>query len=234
MSALWSSVSRFRSPLERFALALAVIVGVASGSQPGEAALIELDSSFGPTSVTRDTDTGLEWLDLRYTHGFIDETNERLAPGGDLFGWRRATTDEVVTFWDHAGIAVTGTGDSPALSSDPAYVAAVDALMNNLGLWQAHPSVDFTHGFTAEPGETPGTWYTAFLARYWDSDLEQFTQAAASIWTEREANPALPCCEPYQNWLVRDFTDMPEPAPFALLALGAGLAGFGIRRRRVA
>lgn len=48
-----------------------------------------------------------------------------------------------------------------ALSSDLAYVAAINALMDNFGLWQAHSSDDFTYDDTAEPGVTPDIWYTA-------------------------------------------------------------------------
>lgn len=233
MLAQWSAGNTLLKPLGRLALGAALALGLAVSNQPGEAALIELDSSFGAKSITRDTDTGLEWLDLTYGAGFINEVDVRLAPGGDLFGWRRATTDEIVAFWNNAGITLIGTGDSPPLNSDPAFVAAVDDLMENLGLWQAHSAFDETHGFTAEESATPGQWHTAFLRRYWDHDLEQFTQAVASIGTEREANPADPCCEPYQNWLVRTFaTEVPEPAPFALLVLGAGLVALGTRRRR--
>lgn len=223
-------LSSFREA--RLALGTALALGLSVGSPSGKAALIELDSAFGANSITRDMDTGLEWLDLRYTHGFIDEVNARLAPGGDLFGWRRATTEEVVTFWLNAGIPVTNVGEGPLTNSDPAVVAAVNSLMDNLGLWQAHPSVDETHGFTAEAGATPGTWQSAVLRRYWDSALAQYTRVAANIQIELEANPADPCCEPYQNWLVRAYAaQVPEPPPLTLLLLGAGFVGFGIKRR---
>lgn len=55
------------------------------------AAIVSLDSGFGAGTITRDTNTGLEWLDLTVT---TDQSyNDVVARinGGDLQGWAYAT-----------------------------------------------------------------------------------------------------------------------------------------------
>jgi hypothetical protein len=59
--------------------------------------------NFG--ALTRDTITGLDWLDLSATQNrsFIDVSSQ-FAPGGEFFGYRYATVAEVRTFWVDAGL----------------------------------------------------------------------------------------------------------------------------------
>lgn len=201
-------------------------------AQPAQAALIELDSSFGANTVTRDTDTGLDWLDLTISEGTLPETDARLAAGGDLFGWRRATTAEVMTFWTHAGITPTGSGNTAVLSSDPALAAAIAALMDNIGLSiGGGGSIDNSYGYTAEAGSSPGMWTGAWLLRKYDVDVEAYTQGAAMIWAELEAVPFHTGDVLYSSWLVREYR-VPEPSALLLLAGGAAIMGLGQFRRR--
>lgn len=65
---------------------------------PVHATLIDLGQ------FTRDTESGLEWLDLTETNGLsFDDVAGRQSSTGALAGWRHASRAEVVTFWEHAG-----------------------------------------------------------------------------------------------------------------------------------
>jgi len=72
------------------------------------------DPTYGPGSITRDTDTGLEWLDLTnsYNQTFVYVASQ-FGPGGAYEGFRHARSDEVRLYWEHGGISV-GTGWSSA------------------------------------------------------------------------------------------------------------------------
>src|SRR5262245_21006027 len=72
-------------------LALALLV-----ASPAKATLIPLDSRQGPSTIIRDTATGLDWLSLRVTQGFsINSILTATAPGGSLAEFRLANYDEV-------------------------------------------------------------------------------------------------------------------------------------------
>ena len=74
------------------------------------AEMVSRDSSFGPDTITYDTETGLEWLDVTVSTPYsYDEILIELGPGGAFDGYRLATTDEILGFWQNAGIN-TGTG----------------------------------------------------------------------------------------------------------------------------
>ncbi|MEQ1759430.1 MAG: DNRLRE domain-containing protein [Vicinamibacterales bacterium] len=66
------------------------------------------DQVFGSNSVTLDTQTGLEWLDLtKSTNRSFDYVLTQFGLGGEFAGWRLATTDQVTTLFDHAGVRST-------------------------------------------------------------------------------------------------------------------------------
>ena len=68
------------------------------------------DDSFGPDSITLDPVTGLRWLDVTNSTLFsYDQILVELGPGGEFEAFRLATSAEVLTFWENAGIN-TGVG----------------------------------------------------------------------------------------------------------------------------
>lgn len=78
-------------------------------SANSHAALISIDSSFGADSITWDTETDLEWLDLSHSlfEGYSGITSN-LGDGGIFEGFRLATSAELeVLFFTSAGISAT-------------------------------------------------------------------------------------------------------------------------------
>src|SRR4051812_12326964 len=87
----------------------ALIAGCLFGSaQVSEAAILSVsDGVFGANSVTRDSATGLEWLDLSRTAGLsFNAVNAGL--GSTYASWRFATLSEVDLFFVDAGITPNG------------------------------------------------------------------------------------------------------------------------------
>lgn len=95
-------------------LGLAVFLLLGSRSSPG--ALVSVNSpQFGADTLTRDTATGLEWLDLTVTlNRSFNNVSARLAPGRLYDGFRYATLEEVEALWAGAGITDRSGGFSSA------------------------------------------------------------------------------------------------------------------------
>ncbi len=93
----------------------------------GFAELTEQDSEFGVASITHDSDTGLEWLDVDQSADMsVLDIEAGLEEGGAYFGWRYATPSEIeVLFYVSAGLSEIGT-----LNPDeaPLYVEALRLL----------------------------------------------------------------------------------------------------------
>ena len=68
-------------------------------------AFISMDSSFGTDTITLDSNTGLQWLDVTLSTPYsYDEILVELLGGGTFEGYRLATSDEVKALWQNAGI----------------------------------------------------------------------------------------------------------------------------------
>lgn len=90
--------------------------------------------------ITRDTGTGLDWLDLTETNGrsYID-VSSKLEPGMEFQGYRYATRDEVQVLWQNLGLP-HGTNIPVASYEDvyPNFLSAVALLGDTLATIDNH------------------------------------------------------------------------------------------------
>jgi len=112
------------------------------------------DPVYGFGSITYDTETGLEWLDLTYTVNLsYDEVSDQIEQGGDYEGFTRPTYAEVSDLFYHAGILLDPNGE--AVISDSEGMEACQLLADLLGptSWQVGwPEVFGTWGESSPSG----------------------------------------------------------------------------------
>jgi len=175
------------------------------------------DPRFGLNSLTIDTSTGLEWLDLNVSVGrsFTDVASQ-LGSNGDFAGYRYATPGEIRNLFD--GFGFIG--------------AIIDPGTNTSTFFDLFGSTSSQDGYREDSG-----WASdALTAQSNIYGLDFFFLGTGNVNTpkyevnfgnRRWANPTL-MSPGTGSWLVA----VPEPASFALLALG--LAGLGLTRRKCA
>jgi len=206
-----------RARLPIVALATAGLLASASGR--ASAALIDLDlASPGDQLVTRDTETGLDWLDLTLTTDLTVAEIVNGAGGWLAGGWRYATPSEVLTLWSNLGIALSFPLGSPD------NVAPGRTLIEHLGN---------TSGRPVEPDSSYYTWGAL------DHLLGAGPALAAPTIRHEPGSPeatvaslddylvgSISYRNPYLgHWLVR----VPEPS-VTLLSL-SGIAACAVQRR---
>ena len=226
---------------------LGLVICYLAGITAGQAAIFLIDDptlgiSADGLNLTRDTSTGLEWLDLDLSVGRtfndltgVDGTNEFIA-GGDFAGFRYATHLEL-----------TGAVNGPQLdslykslvispfsfSSIGGYSQARD-LIAIAGCFGSCASYGYSNGILlADDGITEAV-----------ASMETFTNGGRN-WGRSNPfsgpvlnNPPNRPADGYSiqqgNWLVRPINDIPAvPLPAAAWLFGTALIGFiGMSRRR--
>ncbi|RMH11877.1 MAG: hypothetical protein D6695_08135 [Planctomycetota bacterium] len=193
--------------------AIAIGAGVASAD------LTQADwLNPGDGLLTRDSESGLLWLDWTYTaNRSCNDVAGNLT--SEFAGFRYATEDEIRTLYAHAG-AVT----IPDINgSDPANIPALQLLMSLVGATfndGAEAIYDLPGNASQNPSSNPdwggpGPYHmgTAFNA--------SFGQIAPR-WINFDDNATQP-------WMGHALVMIPAPGSMALIALGALAA---VRRRR--
>jgi hypothetical protein len=185
------------------------------------AAVISVDDSvFGIDSVTQDSESGLDWLDvvLSVSRSFHDVSSQ-FGTGGDYQGWRYATGLEFVTLFDN----ILGNNAVLYLNSVKATGSLIDPYVQMLG-----PTRD-PQGFYGEIEgfiDYPTSVGRIRGAHALDSQRWQGGSTDATYSSSYSSS-----VHPYRgSWLVRETTAVPAPSIIALFALG--LVGIGIARRK--
>ena len=217
-------------------LGAAVLAAFVLASGPASAALIALNDPTLPASadgfnITRDTVTGLEWLDLDVSVGRTyddlnggDGVNDFL-PGGDFEGFRHATILEVTganngpqfdSLFKSAGV-----GAAP-FSSIGTY-SVVHELIGLVGCFANCPTYGYADGFLED--QLTGLESELYIENFASSGFNwgRFQERVAII--PALTNQGFPIEQ--GNWLVRS---IPEPGTAALV--GLGLVGACIWRSR--
>lgn len=211
------------------ALFLACVMHFGSAS----AALISADhSTFGTDSITRDTSSGLNWLDLTVTNGSTRvDVVAQMGSGGLYEGWRYATLNEFEGLMTAGGLLIeTATYNSyPTLGYQTAQDTLTGLLGDTYGEYSAQQGIPGAfYGFRGmiDLQTTPG-FYSSLGASVGAGGSVQFVDTAVGS-----------CCNFPEfadilylgHYLVEENVTA-VPAHDALLLFGLGALGLGLRRR---
>ncbi len=126
----------------------AVLNAYALHEAAGPGMLVSADDPvFGVGSITLDTATGLEWLDLAFSvNRSFDDVSANFGPGGDFEGFRYATAAELITLYTNAGIVNVDTNVFEAVN----YVPVRNLLDLTGETWLGTGSGPFAGGFVSD------------------------------------------------------------------------------------
>ncbi len=185
----------------------AALVAYAAACSIASADIVELDDGvFGAGSVTLDTDTGLQWLDLTLSTDLsANEVDAQLGVGGTFEGWRYASVAEVLTLFVNAGIP-----DVPGQSS--ANIAPAQALMDFVGSTGFQAGIgDGRQAFGITGDKSGGLRRRADMDGLMVNGMPEMSVGAFAFQNPNGGAPVL------GSWLVR----VPHPGTLAVLACGS-------------
>lgn len=170
-------------------------------------------------NITRDTSTGLEWLDLTETVGrsHID-ISQNLLPGEEFAGWRYATESEVQVLWQNFGLEA-GTTEVVLVADTVQYAAFVSAV-TTLGNIHKDAGVIFDFGTVGITGTLVDGFTNGYYTRGMHHEIgDNDTRISAGADGLFETTASIH----HGSYLVRE---VPLPAAFWLfLTSVCGLAG---------
>jgi len=218
--------------LRHFAICTMFVLasGLAYLNSAASAAIMSVDDTeFGTGALTRDTDQGLDFLDVRFsTNRSYDAVSAQFGAGGDFEGFRYATIQEVVNLINNWGFSPTITSFNQTIGNTGSdQLSDLVALLG--GPTDPGSSINRLEGLaTALPQSLP------FVSRIILADFINPTQNDDVSFNLESSSSFSP---DYGSFLVKDSSsgEIPEPTScvtFAGLALCMAAAGRWRKRRR--
>jgi hypothetical protein len=197
--------------------ALLLSVGLASDAK---ALLVQVDLvSPGDALLTRDTATGLDWLDLTLTTGLTyAQANTQF--GGQ--GFRHATLTEVAQLFTAAGVS------SFSQTWTTQNLAPAQQLLGLLGCTGNCTAGSAKFGQGIADFDTPGS---TVLLPYFQVDAGGTVGRAIAAYPTPGPSKASTSYSNVGNFLVRPSETLPVPEPSTALLVGFALTGLAASRR---
>ncbi len=236
---------------------LAVLTSLCCGAQSVPAALMSADLPELPgldSFVTRDTRTGLDWLDIALTTSISFNAitgGTAISNGGPLNGlnpitgtdfagnpFRHATTTEVTSLFQSAAIPAF---DLPIPGWATANFAPVETLIALLGGVTGSPGTDFpfVQGSAADDAAAATEKLGPFIQLCINSTVDDDCSIGGGPFGLARAltsgsSIGVDFSDSFRgHWLVRSASaDLLEPATLPLLGFGIGGLGLAVRRSR--
>jgi hypothetical protein len=216
--------------LARLARAAWLVAAAVALSTAATATLTLESSSFGPDTITRDSETGYGWLDLTLSAGLSRSAIlQELGPGGTFDGFELATEEQVAELFAHAGIDVSPGALDEFVPQNYAPISALAALVGQLGAngnCGSGCTFFFSAGYIAGPKPDPGFFPVATLAWFDNSAPQNPSYPQAPIGRVSLASSTQGAASSNVGAFL-----IPEPASSLLVCGGAAVLALAGRSR---
>ncbi|MCP4284786.1 MAG: PEP-CTERM sorting domain-containing protein [Gammaproteobacteria bacterium] len=176
------------------------------------------DAGFGANSITTDTDSSLDWLDLTFSKGFsYNQLVTETSAGGIFDGFRLAMMGEVQSLF--------GAASLPTTTTDITDLATVNVLIDLIGATRSQGSNLETLGVTGTAGGV-GSHLGAGLDFFLANGAPMYRVGLGNISYGNTFSATT-----IGGWLVRDSLSVPEPPEILLFV--TGILGLFFARRKL-
>ena len=186
------------------------------------AALVSVDwINADDNLITRDTISGLNWLDMTETNDMsYNFVNSQLGVGGQFEGWRYASSEEAINLWGNFGINLAGSGLGSSVGLNTGIVTATDFFGDT--------SAEYSSQNTGSAGlvsDSPASGMHTAMGAYFNQPSNTSYYYQDSIIFGDDTHYLY-----YGSYLVQTSS---VPVPAAAWLFGSGLLGLiGLARRK--